>query len=1026
MNPQEPPSRPAYPAYCNEASHTRTKRRLPTCIFDLHLDLPHPAAASTDRARIVDPPVAVCPLVVEEMCHPVNLSRLSRLAFPEYDDANVDALNDASAARGVLTSKGRTCGAHLTKYDVYHVDFAGHHHTFSLLLSDGNTRVHGHVRRYLPPHADAAARMDVGRRRPRAMVLLTRAVGGERFYASVLKTAEAIQVESQVNRRGCFAKKRDPARAFLHALFNRHATLIAQYAELRRHGLGLNFARDPGDAKGGSACEMARAVMEANEGLFRIALDKVELGRGGRNRGHIQLENDTVQFHLPNALQPGFECIPLDATPEDAASPIVPLLRCIGPTHFVRLLSALLCERRIVLISKSVARLSVCVRAASAVLAQGLLPWKHILIPVVPPHMLKFLAVDSPYLVGVLHKFAGRLGKLEGLSDVLCVNLDSAELKTLKMPYARATVPDLLRKARGKSEPGPSAAECLARDLEEIAKADRSLWERDAGNNEKKRDNGNKPLDISEMLRSNAAPPTKRSILEKMRNPVKRVQDNAKRSEERRHGNEAVDAAVMFGRMIRATLGREADDDDTATQDDIDATHRSAPKYAAPVQDVDIGSLEPSLAAENEGGEEDVRAALTCFFLHMYGDMGMYLSETHGTFWLDRRKFLLRKKQLGEKDNSPAFAVLQKLSASTMFALHAKGRIDDMSLTARDRSNIMPHHMPLFDVCSKYLAVHRLDFSLVNIRRIASKTVLACPRHMAVERHIAIRTRALALTEDAPFDGDVALAMAELVDECHECNTILSVVMSVIWHRLNQTKSSMAILLALHLLKNLMSLGPLTAITEAVDGASVIYDLRSFSYAKSADLNRDVRQAAAHVYGLLLDLSELFARRRRLAYSKARQQAAVPKSQSTWSDYLVRRLPLTIDARKLHSLFRPEGMDGRAFGDDADGNIAPSVAASATPSVLALSRLKESILELERSPVTYDDEEDQRFNPAEDQHQVESTVRSGAEWLDDSEENRLAISDRTGDDFFLERSLSNSALNYEYADMLASFNDAVS
>jgi len=90
------------------------------------------------------------------------------------------------------------------------------------------------------------------------------------------------------------------------------------------------------------------------------------------------------------------------------------------------------------------------------------------------------------------------------------------------------------------------------------------------------------------------------------------------------------------------------------------------------------------------GGEEDVRAALTCFFIHMYGDMGMYLSETQGTFWLDRRKFLLRKKQLGEKENSPMFVVLHNFSASNMFATHVKSRIDDMSMTSRDRSSIMP------------------------------------------------------------------------------------------------------------------------------------------------------------------------------------------------------------------------------------------------------------------------------------------------------------------------------------------------
>ena len=53
----------------------------------------------------------------------------------------------------------------------------------------------------------------------------------------------------------------------------------------------------------------------------------------------------------------------------------------------------------------------------------------------------------------------------------------------------------------------------------------------------------------------------------------------------------------------------------------------------------------------------------------------------------------MRKNKLGEKEYSPTFLVLQKLSASAMFACHVKGRIDDMSLTARERSNIMPREL---------------------------------------------------------------------------------------------------------------------------------------------------------------------------------------------------------------------------------------------------------------------------------------------------------------------------------------------
>lgn len=270
--------------------------------------------------------------------------------------------------------------------------------------------------------------------------------------------------------------------------------------------------------------------------------------------------------------------------------------------------------------------------------------------------------------------------------------------------------------------------------------------------------------------------------------------------EEKRQYAASVDAAAYFGKMIRANFQKELNDNN-----DDEITEFTAPKYSKPSQGVDSESLEACAVAENEGGEEDVRAALACYFLHMYGDMGMYLSETNGTFWLDRRKFLLRKKQLGLGENSPTFLVLKKFSSSRMFSDFVNQRISDMiSITARERFSMMPHHIPLFDICCKYLSVHRLEFSLINIRKIVANTVISCTRHIAVERSVTLRNTALALTSDAPFEGNVGSSLAELIESSRECNTNLSVVMSVIWHRLNEAKNSVCVLLALQILKNLL------------------------------------------------------------------------------------------------------------------------------------------------------------------------------------------------------------------------------
>ena len=83
---------------------------------------------------------------------------------------------------------------------------------------------------------------------------------------------------------------------------------------------------------------------------------------------------------------------------------------------------------------------------------------------------------------------------------------------------------------------------------------------------------------------------------------------------------------------------------------------------------------------------------------------------------------------------------------------------------------------------------------------------MKCPRHVATVNSVEIRGRTLALTSDTAFDGNVATALSDLVYLCRDCNSNLSIVMSVIWQRLGQTKASLwrHQLLALHLLKTLL------------------------------------------------------------------------------------------------------------------------------------------------------------------------------------------------------------------------------
>lgn len=705
----------------------------------------------------------------------------------------------------------------LTKYDIYPLDFIPCQHTFTIVLSDDDggdsssgTKVFGHVRHYLPPlsttttsgttspfttnhhiyHREhnntSCTRIDIGRRKYRAMVLLTRAPGGIGFYSNVLKTAEAIALQSRIisktttttiQNRKQFDNDDDdddPIRSYLHALFQKHATLIAHYAELRRYGLGLNFLDDssttlhsmveqkkkqqqqqspPSISSNGTSltpCEAARSIMEENEFLFRITIHGIEFGgaEGGRASGaggggvggdgigntswrknpsdrgkrssknmiarnsneedlvdatnisirRIVEKNDTLQFYLPHSLQPGFDALSSELIPEDIAHPILPLLLCIKTKNFVRLLSALLCEVRIVFVSACATRLSSCVRAASSMIAQGLLSWEHICIPVVPPSMMKsVLCAESPYLVGILNNQASRVRKLLGKStlDVLYVNLDSNEMLTLNMSNPRLTVPDLLKKmggiiGSGGSQSQKSATEYLAIDLDEILKAEQILPGEEivavgGGTSEKMRDsNGKRPDHSITPVASSSDGKHPRKKTNSSNNAVRYMT-----LLERREYASSVDAAAAFGKLIRSSFFADAADD-ALENEDVQEEHRqrqnppSGQMYSAISQNNDVESV----VVENEHGEECIRSALTSFFLHLYGDMGMYLSESRGSFLLDRGKFLLRKEQLGERVGSPTYLVLQKLSASRMFAAHANGRVEDMSM--RDRSNIMP------------------------------------------------------------------------------------------------------------------------------------------------------------------------------------------------------------------------------------------------------------------------------------------------------------------------------------------------
>lgn len=148
-------------------------------LYELFLDVPHPAASpACPKPFWIAAPFPDETLMAELR---KSASQIACFAFPDYDPAVGGAV-----AVGTSPSMAQQPPP-LNRYDVYATQNKPFQQfTFTLQVSTGQ-RIHGHVRRYLPPHLVARTRYDTGRRGERALVVLTRATGADLLYASILK-----------------------------------------------------------------------------------------------------------------------------------------------------------------------------------------------------------------------------------------------------------------------------------------------------------------------------------------------------------------------------------------------------------------------------------------------------------------------------------------------------------------------------------------------------------------------------------------------------------------------------------------------------------------------------------------------------------------------------------------------------------------------------------------------------------------------------------------------------------------------
>ena len=808
-------------------------------------------------------------------------------------------------------------GAGLNRHDLYLLSPgspASCHHTFAMQLSTG-ARVYGHVRRYLPPNAAAGGggRYDVGRRGIRAAVILTRGSGGERFYAAVLKTVEAIgNQDGALACRPELKPRPDPQQTFLHGVYRNHRALCAKYASAQE--------------------EMANRPNV-------ITMSALEFG----NRPY-SLPVDTFKLLVPTALLHAHsETDALSTT----SSQLLPLLRCVGVSNVLRLLSALLCERRVVLTSRSPARLTGCARGALSMLAQGVLAWQHIYVPVIPPGMMTYLAAPMPYLVGVLASHAPAISRVQGLGEVLVFNLDTNEMECINVSNPQSFIPDLLRPAiqPDYGQPYVSLAEILGQDLAECLKADKG--------------SGYGPTNVQDKVGAAAsiaagkANNLLKGAMKRMKKQSSRMgADNSQRSFESQRSAASSSHHPSMGDVAEQAMekngiggGPSSRDGSAHSGGGVDASGQQQQNGGAnggpvvpPETNYTFGE-----GYENEASEEEARVAFTSFFLCILGDMRWYLTQPGPGQppVLDKDKFVAERRRAGDAEGTPMYPLLSTFVQTQIFEQFANARVEEV----RARRAVAKD-APLFLLASNYHRVQRMDFSHLNVRRVVRQVAQTeNPSQYLIDWNVSIRRKAMALTSNSRNEPAIPQALAQICSECNECGFILMDVMAVIWERIRDSRATQWKhgLFALQLLRELLLHGPLTVVTEAEDGIDKIRGLKSYDFALRAQNSAQIRQLASQVYNMIVDRAKLFTQRRAAASSRRRSQ--LPRPRPPPKDA---RLRVTMRLADIHNLVRPGFIAGSARvapapppdqGQVAVGHMAQQPAAAPAPSAYSTDLL---------------------------------------------------------------------------------------
>ena len=804
------------------------------------------------------------------------------------------------------------------------------HHTFSHRLTDG-TIVHGHVRKYLPYAAQSntnddnnnnvIARRNVGRRSVRALVILTRnSGGGSKLYMSLLKSMEIIlllQQQQQQNDNNPHSQQQGDDRLylFLQSLHLQHVNLCRSVG----HALTEQKQQQSSAASAGGGGVKKQRVLSKP---WILTVPFVELGqRGHHHHDGLFGTVDFVKFVIPSSFLHGHHddavifsggsgTSNIDTQQQQQScitgysrNDMMPMLRCLGVHRTMRLLSALMSERRVIITCSNVTKLSAVAYGAMSMLGQGLLSPPSVFVPVLPPGLVSLLSSPTSYLIGVLTGSSSstnyiNLRNVTNIGEVVLFDLDmtqqQAQLQNNE-PYfhnmsdPHRLVPDLTRRNVDDMDMSSarivSIADVLFQDLNECIKADKKLFWQGA---------------VQEKL-TLAAAKGKKVASEAMKKGLKYLKS--------KKGSKSSDGENRD--FVKSDSGGAGDgEDDGDVDDDVAATDQQQGDY---VSGNGGGSLSKLVGKGNyayeegfssEKSEEDARIAFTIFFVCLFGDIRSYLTQkTPGEPpMVDKEKFMKYRAANGDMPGSGMFLLIANfLRGGKIFDAFVAARLNEVQMRRP-----VPEDSPLFALVTNYHRLNKIDFATNNVRQTVRQIATQdFPTRYLIDWNTKLREKVSQLTSTQAFNGDFRKAVMQLTEDCHESSTILIDTMMVLWTRMQEGKGLQwkKALLSLQIFRSLLLNGPINAVSEAVDGFASIRILKSYTETLRSQNSKLVRDVAIDIHSLVVDLPVLFARRRESM--NARRLAKDPKPSPIRKE--TRMIRGISQFRNVHTALRPKG-----------------------------------------------------------------------------------------------------------------------